>query len=169
MLVQLLANIALHGMEEAIGVKYVQYKKQPKDSNGKKGAPEMRYKVKQNSATVVRYADDFVVLCHTKEEAENMYEKLAPYLEKRGLTLAAEKTRIVNIYEGFDFLSYNFRRFEAGNHKGSFHSKPPSGGQTQHQKRQKGLAGKLPTPLKNALATMLGHSSVISTQSSGVQ
>ena len=39
-----------------------------------------------------------VILCHTKEEAEGMYEKLAPYLEKRGLMLVAEKTRITNTY-----------------------------------------------------------------------
>jgi len=76
-----LANIALHGMEEAIEVRYKQYKYYPKDSNGNRGAPELRYMVKHDSATVVRYADDFVILCHTKEEAGGMYEKLTPFLE----------------------------------------------------------------------------------------
>jgi RNA-directed DNA polymerase len=112
-------------MEEVIGVKYVQYKRYPKDANGDRGAPELRYMVKQDSVTVVRYADDFVILCYTKEEAEGMYEKLAPYLEKRGLTLSAEKTRITNIYEGFEFLGHNFRRFQPGNHKRSYYSNPP--------------------------------------------
>lgn len=120
-----LANIALHGMEEAIGVKYKQYKTYSKDSNGKKGAPELRHMVKPDSVTIVRYADDFVILCHTKEEAESMYGKLAPYLEKRGLTLATEKTKITSIFDGFDFLGHNFRRFEPGNHKGSYYSNPP--------------------------------------------
>jgi RNA-directed DNA polymerase len=121
----LLANIALHGMEETIGVEYEQYKKSSKNSKWEKEATVIRYKVKQGSATVVRYADDFVILCYSKEEAEKMYDKLSPYLEKRGLTLATDKTKISSIHEGFDFLSYSFKRFEHGNYKGSHRKTPP--------------------------------------------
>lgn len=54
----LLANIALHGMEEALGVKY--------NNRG-----EIRGK-----RAVVRYADDFLVFCETKEDAEKSIEIL---------------------------------------------------------------------------------------------
>jgi hypothetical protein len=46
----------------------------------------MRNKLARNSVGIVRYADDFVVVCKTKEDAINMYEKLRTYLDKRGLT-----------------------------------------------------------------------------------
>ena len=40
-----------------------------------------------------------------------MYEKLKPYLDKRGLTLADDKTRVTHISEGFDFLGFNLRQY----------------------------------------------------------
>lgn len=45
-----------------------------------------------------------------------MYDKLKPYLEKRGLTLAEDKTKITNIKDGFDFLGFNIRQYK--NNKG---------------------------------------------------
>jgi len=92
----LLANIALHGMEEELGVKY----------HLNRG----NHTLVRNSVGVVRYADDFIIVCKTKEEAINMYEKLKPYLDKRGLTLADDKTKITHISEGFDFLGFNLRQ-----------------------------------------------------------
>lgn len=94
----LLANIALHGMEEEIGVRYIHSKRQG----------DTLY---TSSVGVVRYADDFVIVCPTKEQAVGMYEKLQPYLDKRGLKLAKEKTRVVHISEGFDFLGFNFKQY----------------------------------------------------------
>ena len=94
----LLANIALHGMEEELGVKYHRNKE--------------HYKLAINSVGVVKYADDFVIVCKTKEEAITMYQKLKPYLNKRGLTLADEKTKITHISEGFDFLGFNLRQYK---------------------------------------------------------
>ena len=52
---------------------------------------------------VVMYADDFVVLCKTLEDAEAVYGLLNDYLQERGLTLAPDKTKITNLYDGFDF------------------------------------------------------------------
>src|SRR5205807_100992 len=91
----LLANIALHGMEEAIGVKY--------DSRG-----QLRGK-----RAVVRYADDFVCFCETKEDAKRVQDILAQWLKPRGLTLSPEKTRIVHLTEGFDFLGFHVRHYPA--------------------------------------------------------
>lgn len=100
----LLANIALHGMEETLGVKY-----RPKRSTCR----ATTY-INTGDCTVIRYADDFVCLCDTKPEAMALYQKLVPYLEKRGLELETTKTRVVNIYDGFDFLGFNIRRYNVG-------------------------------------------------------
>ena len=59
---------------------------------------------------MVRYADDFVVLCRTKEEAETVLGYLRQWTEEAGLTLHPTKTRIVQATtEGFDFLGWHFR------------------------------------------------------------
>jgi len=61
---------------------------------------------------MVRYADDCVVLCKTQEEAERAMSRLRDLMESRGLTLHAEKTKIVdaNAPGGFDFLGYHFEQ-----------------------------------------------------------
>lgn len=110
----LLANIALHGMEEEIGVKY-QYRTKPKT----KGKEYYWTLAQNNTVSVVRYADDFVIMTDTKEEAERMYEKLKPYLLKRGLELAPEKTKVVHATEGFDFLGFNIRHYATAKEKGN--------------------------------------------------
>ena len=63
---------------------------------------------------MVRYADDFVVVCRTAEEAEAALAEVRAWVEGNGLTLHPDKTRVGNCLEagqGFDFLGY---RFEAG-------------------------------------------------------
>lgn len=61
---------------------------------------------------MVRYADDFVVLCRSRGEAEQVLEKLQSWTTLAGLTLHPTKTRIVNGNErgGFDFLGYHFEQ-----------------------------------------------------------
>jgi RNA-directed DNA polymerase len=59
---------------------------------------------------MVRYADDFVVLCRTREEAEAVLAWLREWTTGAGLTLHPVKTRIVHVAnEGFDFLGWHFR------------------------------------------------------------
>jgi len=61
------------------------------------------------SWAMVRYADDFVVLCRTKEQAETVLAFLREWTGTAGLTLHPTKTRIVNAAsEGFDFLGWHF-------------------------------------------------------------
>ena len=61
---------------------------------------------------MVRYADDFVILCRSPEEAEEALEMVRQWTVAAGLTLHPTKTRIVDARtDGFDFLGY---RFEAG-------------------------------------------------------
>ena len=61
---------------------------------------------------MVRYADDFVVLCRSRAEAEQVLEKLQSWTAQAGLKLHPSKTRIVNATEpgGFDFLGYHFEQ-----------------------------------------------------------
>lgn len=66
--------------------------------------------MRQAGFQLVRYADDMVVLCRTKEEAEAALSRLGELIEVRGLQLHPEKTRIAHLMErpGFQFLGYVF-------------------------------------------------------------
>ena len=66
--------------------------------------------MRQAGFTLVRYADDMVVLCRTREEAETALAKLGELIEARGLQLHPDKTRIAHLMEkpGFQFLGYVF-------------------------------------------------------------
>jgi RNA-directed DNA polymerase len=90
----LLLNIALHGMETAAGARY------GADHHAKKGTP-----------VLIRYADDFVVHCHTRQEALEVKARLAAWLAPRGLAFNEDKTRVVSLSEGYDFLGFNVRRY----------------------------------------------------------
>lgn len=57
---------------------------------------------------MVRYADDFVITGSSKELLENRIKPaVTTFLRERGLTLSEEKTAIVSISQGFDFLGFN--------------------------------------------------------------
>ena len=66
----------------------------------------------QKGREMVRYADDFVILCESQEEAERALAEVRQWMEKAGLSLHPTKTRIVNEKDrgGFDFLGYHFER-----------------------------------------------------------
>lgn len=59
---------------------------------------------------LVRYADDMVILCHTREQADAALQRLDTLLIERGLRLHPVKTRVVDATQrpGFDFLGYRF-------------------------------------------------------------
>ena len=76
----MLLNIALHGMEQAAGVRY---------RNAGTDAAETR----AGSPVLVRYADDLVALCHSRDEAEQVKARLARWLAPRGLTFNEDKTQ----------------------------------------------------------------------------
>jgi RNA-directed DNA polymerase len=63
---------------------------------------------------IVRYADDFVILCRSREEAKNALSRVRDWVDANGLTLHPDKTHLGNCMEqgqGFEFLGY---RFESG-------------------------------------------------------
>jgi RNA-directed DNA polymerase len=58
---------------------------------------------------MVRYADDFVILCRDADEARRALSRVAAWVAENGLTLHPAKTRVVDLAtEGFDFLGYHF-------------------------------------------------------------
>ena len=61
---------------------------------------------------LVRYADDFVILCRTEAEARRALERVREWVETAGLSLHPEKTKIVDATQkgGFEFLGYRFER-----------------------------------------------------------
>src|SRR5262249_55293942 len=99
-----LLNIALHGLEEAAGVRY----EASDPARTKRGCPAL-----------VVYADDMVALCHTKAQAEQIKARMAEWLAPRGLSFNEAKTRTVTLEDGFDFLGFTVRR-----HAGKLITKP---------------------------------------------
>jgi RNA-directed DNA polymerase len=70
--------------------------------------------MKQQGYRMVRYADDFVVLCRTAQQAQAVLEEVKSWVEQNGLRLNADKTHVGDCRQagqGFEFLGY---RFEAG-------------------------------------------------------
>ncbi|WP_017295365.1 group II intron reverse transcriptase/maturase [Geminocystis herdmanii] len=102
----LLANIALHGMELELK-KFAGTWKGTKRDN-------------KDSLTIVRYADDFVILHKDIERIIQCKGIIENWLKDLGLELKPSKTRIshtLNRYEGntgFDFLGFNIRQYEVG-------------------------------------------------------
>lgn len=66
--------------------------------------------MRQAGHAVIRYADDMVVMCRTREEAETALGKLRELIEAKGLELHPEKTKLAHlmIRPGFQFLGYVF-------------------------------------------------------------
>jgi RNA-directed DNA polymerase len=93
-----LLNIALHGMEMVAGARY--------RTSGKYTGETV-----PGCPVLIRYADDFVVHCHSRQEANEVKARLAAWLAPRGLTFNEDKTNIVTLQEGFDFLGFNVRRY----------------------------------------------------------
>src|ERR1700694_5352909 len=89
-----LMNVGLHGMEQAAGVRYL--------SSGS---------IRVDSPALIRYADDLVALCHSRQQADQIKARLAAWLAPRGLAFNEDKTRVVTLDEGFDFLGFNVRRY----------------------------------------------------------
>jgi len=95
----LLANIYLHALDEA-------------------------WEEERQMGELVRYADDFVILCRSERQARVALEWVEKTLKGLRLELHAGKTRIVNLRkgkEGFDFLGFHFRKRESWRYKGRWY------------------------------------------------
>ena len=96
----LLLNVALHGLEEAAGVRY---------HTGARAGETVA-----GSPVLIRYADDLVACCHSRQQATQVKARLAGWLAPRGLAFNEDKTSIVHLTEGFDYLGFNVRRYRNG-------------------------------------------------------
>ncbi len=106
----LLANIALHGLEETV---------------------RAAFRHREEKPYLIRYADDFVVLHPTKEGVEKAQQVVSAWLENMGLVLHPNKTRITHTLEnqegtaGFDFLGFTIRQYPVGkSHTGKLCGNP---------------------------------------------
>src|SRR4028118_2266028 len=90
----LLANIALHGFEEFI--------------------TGFKVKGRKDKTSLIRYADDFVILHESEEFIKFLRQKASEWLKEMGLELKPSKTRICHTSEGFDFLGFNIRQYPVG-------------------------------------------------------
>ena len=70
------------------------------------------WKMARNGFEMVRYADDYIVLCPSQEQAQKALEQISQWVEENGLKLHPTKTGIVDASQrgGFDFLGYHFER-----------------------------------------------------------
>jgi RNA-directed DNA polymerase len=92
----MLANLALDGLQSRL----------------KQQFPTNRPAGKSPKVNLIRYADDFVITGNSPELLETQVKPLVEqFLAERGLQLSEEKTRILSMEEGFDFLSQNVRKY----------------------------------------------------------
>ena len=97
----LLANIALSALDD-------HFDRQWQQEMGTTWQRAKRRQHGQGNCKLVRYADDFVLMVSgDRHHAEALREEAAAVLAPMGLRLAPEKTRVVHIDEGFDFLGFH--------------------------------------------------------------
>jgi group II intron reverse transcriptase/maturase len=68
------------------------------------------WEMRRRGCRLTRYADDWVITCRSKEEAKATLDAATKILEKLGVTLHGEKTRIVHVRYGFEFLGFKIKR-----------------------------------------------------------
>ena len=128
----LLANIALHGLEKHIETNF------PSDNGGRWIDSWKNYKKTFQSPRLIRYADDFVILCEELKPITKCKELVEEWLKDIGLELKPSKTRIAHTLEklndqqaGFHFLGFEIRQFKVGkHHSGKTTAKKPLGFKT---------------------------------------
>ena len=91
-----IANMTLDGMETMLKKLFSPIHNKQKD---------------KNKVNLIRYADDFAITGTSKEVLEEAKASIGDFLRDRGLFLSEEKTKIVHIEEGFDFLGWNMRKY----------------------------------------------------------
>ena len=111
----LLANIALHGMEESI--------KDLVEGLPGKGSRTNR----RDAVSLIRYADDFVIIHENQDVINKCRDHIEEWLNGMGLELKEAKTNITHTLEGdepgFDFLGFNVRQHKVGKYKTGKNSK----------------------------------------------
>jgi RNA-directed DNA polymerase len=98
-----LSNMTLDGLERMLTEEFPNKKRRRLE-----GIQQRGFKV-----NFVRYADDFIITGESKELLENeVRPRVETFLAERGLRLSPDKTKITDIYDGFDFLGFNIRKYQ---------------------------------------------------------
>lgn len=115
----LLANIALSALDDHFIRAWEQQMATEPQRQRRKRHGQANYRL-------VRYADDFVVLVTgQREHAERLRQEVTTVLAPMGLRLSPEKTQVVHIDDGFDFLGFNIRRMrKRGSNKWFVYTRP---------------------------------------------
>nr|WP_307785910.1 group II intron reverse transcriptase/maturase [Okeania sp. KiyG1] len=154
----LLANIALHGMEERL----MEFAKtlDIRNDNGEK----YKKRQKKESLTLIRYADDFVILHEDIKVVLQAKAVIQEWLNQVGLELKPEKTKIAHTLEeyegnkpGFDFLGFTIRQWKAKSTKQGFKTliKPSSKSIKTHYRKLADICDKNKTAPTKALIAKL--------------
>jgi RNA-directed DNA polymerase len=115
----LLANIALSALDDHFDQIWHQ-------EMGTAWQRKKRRRHGQGNYQLIRYADDFVLMVSgDRHHAEALREEVTAVLAPMGLRLASEKTRVVHIDEGFNFLGFHIRRMrKRGTQKNYVYTRP---------------------------------------------
>ena len=114
----LLANIALNGLENLLK-EWVPTVYRPLEYDKHYGGHRpIRPSKAKDTIAIIRYADDFVVVHKEKDVLIKAMDKIKSFLGERGLQLNEEKTKLISIKDGFDFLGFNIRRYDCGEYRG---------------------------------------------------
>ncbi len=134
----LLANIALHGLEQELK-QWIREIKQ-RNPNGSIMAKNAR----EASLSVIRYADDFVIIHKDIELIKQATEITKDWLKQVGLKIRPEKTRLCHSLKhfegekpGFNFLGFNVRQYKVGRHHANKNTKGETKSYTLHIKPSK--------------------------------
>lgn len=107
----ILCNVVLNGLEKAMKV-------DKKRFNTKlEFVTKINRKHPDNKVHLIRYADDFVILAPHKTALKLRIEIAQKFLKSRGLELSKEKSKIVTIFQGFDYLGFNLRKHKHNPYK----------------------------------------------------
>ena len=114
-----LANIALAVLDDEFARRWTQEMGTANQRNRRRYHGEATYRL-------IRYADDFVIVVKgERADADQLREEVAVVLVPMGLRLSPDKTRVVHIDDGFDFLGFHIRRMrKRGSHKSFVYTKP---------------------------------------------
>ena len=118
----LLLNVALHGIEQAAGVRY-------------RNGDRMDARTVAGTPVLVRYADDYVAMCYSRQQAEEVKARLTAWLAPRGLTFNEDKTKVVHVEDGFSFLGCNVRRYVDHDESRKLLIKPSQQSVKRHRER----------------------------------
>ena len=128
----LLANVALHGMEESI-----------KDLVERLPAKGSWKKRRRQAVSLIRYADDFVIIHENHDIIQKCRDHIQEWLKGIGLELKEAKTRLTHTLEdenpGFDFLGFNIRQHKVGKYKTGVNKGKSLGFKTTIKPSKKGI------------------------------